>query len=70
MERRARGSLLPVDSDGHGVGARSSPLTEASKDSLGVEVQGLRRSGVPAVPVDAKDGSQAADGSNIRGRLF
>lgn len=53
------------DSDGHRVGAHGSPLAEASKDSLGVEVQGHRCLGVPEVPVEAKDGSQATDGSDI-----
>lgn len=43
------------DSDGHRVGTQGSLLTEASKDSLGVEVQGHRQLGVPEVPVEAKD---------------
>lgn len=40
-------------------------MDEASKDSLGVEVQGHRPPAVSEVPVETKDGSQATDGSDI-----
>lgn len=41
--------------DSDRVGPQGSPLTEATKDSLGVEVQGHRQLGVPEVPVEARD---------------